>query len=103
MTRSPASLHKTLVVVLSALLAIQTAARADRRQTSTAGCPNPNGGACLGPMAAGQHTTTRFQPQLTYTVPSGWSNLEDYVGNYLLVPPGVTLAGLQAETSDFIG
>src|SRR6476620_612891 len=115
-------LHKTLLLVLPALVATQYAAgtggnhvrsyrppssadraRADQTPTSTAGCPNPEGGACLGALAAGQHTTTRFRPQLTYTVPAGWSNIEDYEGNYLLAPPGVTLEGLQAETSDFIG
>jgi len=70
---------------------------------SAAGCPNPDGGACLGAIAAGRYTTTRFQPELTYTVPAGWSNLEDYKGNYLLVPAGGTVAGVNGETSDYIG
>jgi len=115
-------LHKTLLLALPALVATQYAAgtggthvksdrppssadiaRAVQTPTSTAGCPNPEGGACLGALAAGQHTSTRFQPQLTYTVPAGWSNLEDHKGNYVLAPPGVTLAGLNAETGDYVG
>ena len=71
-------------------------------QTPTSvGCPNPDGGACLGAIAAGRHTTTRFQPELTYMVPAGWSNLEDYKGNYLLVQRAARLAGVNAETSDY--
>jgi hypothetical protein len=67
-------------------------------------CPNPdNGGACLGPIAAGTYTTTKFEPAITYTVPSGWANFEDLVGNFLLVPPGGNLPGVDADTSDFIG
>lgn len=66
-------------------------------------CPNPEGQACLGALQSGTYTTTVFQPQLTYTVPAGWSNLEDTPGNFLLVPPHFTLAGVNAGTSDFIG
>jgi hypothetical protein len=69
-------------------------------------CPNPEGGAsnaCLGPIAAGTYTTKFFQPQLTYTVPAGWGNLEDLSGNFLLLPPGATLEGVNPETSDFLG
>ena len=61
------------------------------------------GGACLGAIAAGRYTNTRFQPDLTYTVPAGWSNFEDYKDNYLLVPPGGTLAGVIDGTSDYVG
>ena len=66
-------------------------------------CPNPNGGECLGPLAAGAYTTTAFQPRLKYTVPSGWDNEEDLPGNFLLLPPGATLAGVDAGTSDYLG
>jgi len=68
-------------------------------------CPNPDGGTCVGPLTAGQtYRTATFQPAITYTVPAaGWSNLEDLSGNFLLVPPGNNLAGVNAGTSDYIG
>jgi hypothetical protein len=47
-------------------------------------CPNPHGGACLGPLAAGTFTTRVFDPSITYTVPEGWENGEDLPGNFLL-------------------
>lgn len=69
------------------------------------GCPNPYGGACVGPLAPGHaYTTTQLTPSLTYSVPTrGWRNYEDYPGGFLLVPPGNTLAGVDRERSDFIG
>lgn len=69
-------------------------------------CPNPevgDGNDCLGPVAAGTYTTRRFTPTLTYTVPDGWANLEDMAGNFLLLPPGADLAGVNAGTSDYLG
>lgn len=68
-------------------------------------CPNPVefGGACLGHLAAGTYSTELFEVGLTYTVPDGWSNFEDLPGNFLLVPPGGQLEGVNADTSDFIG
>jgi hypothetical protein len=47
-------------------------------------CPNPHGGTCLGTLEPGEYQTTTFAPQLTYTVPAGWTNLEDLPGNFLL-------------------
>ena len=66
-------------------------------------CPNPEGQACLGPLVAGTYTTTNFAPAITYTVPDGWDNEEDNLGNFLLLPPGEDLPGVNAGTSDFIG
>jgi hypothetical protein len=66
-------------------------------------CPNPEGGACLGMLDAGMYHTVIFEPQITYTVPDGWANYEDTPGNFLLVPPGYTLGGVNAGTSDYIG
>jgi hypothetical protein len=66
-------------------------------------CPNSEGGSCLGTLVAGTYTTIIFQPQITYTVPSGWANYEDRPGNFLLVPPGFDLQGVNPGTSDFIG
>jgi hypothetical protein len=66
-------------------------------------CPNPEGGVCLGPIAAGTYTTENFDPTLTYSVPEGWSNFEDTTGNFLLVPPGYDLSGVNGDTGDFIG
>jgi hypothetical protein len=69
-------------------------------------CPNPEGGStntCLGDLTAGVHETRSFSPRLSFTVPEGWSNQEDLPGNFLLLPPGGTLAGVNLETSDFLG
>jgi hypothetical protein len=69
-------------------------------------CPNPEGGptnTCLGDIAAGTYHTQTFQPGLRYSVPEGWGNLEDLPGNFLLLPPGATLAGVNPGTSDYIG
>jgi hypothetical protein len=47
-------------------------------------CPNRHGGSCLGPLTAGEYETTTFTPRITYTVPMGWTNLEDLPGNFWL-------------------
>jgi hypothetical protein len=36
-------------------------------------------------------------------VPAGWDNEEDLPGNFLLLPPGMKLDGVDAGTSDYIG
>ena len=66
-------------------------------------CPSSEGGVCLGEVPAGTYSTKSFRPRLTYTVPDGWSNLEDLPGNFLLVPPAYSLEGVNAGTSDYIG
>jgi hypothetical protein len=66
-------------------------------------CPNSEGQACLGTLAAGTYTTRIFHPAITYTVPAGWKNYEDTPGNFLLVPPRGNLPGVNGGTSDFIG
>jgi len=66
-------------------------------------CPNPHGGICRGPLGPGVYTTESFTPTLTYTVPSGWDNEEDLPGNFLLVPPGGSLSGVDAGASDYLG
>ena len=66
-------------------------------------CPSLEGGSCLGPLSAGTYTTSVFQPKLTYRVPAGWGNLEDTPGNFLLIPPGGHLAGVNPGTSDYVG
>src|SRR3954452_11133974 len=69
-------------------------------------CPNPEvglGNECLGPVAAGTYTTQLFSPTLTYTVPDGWANLEDTAGNFLLLPPGSELTGVNTGASDYPG
>jgi hypothetical protein len=76
-----------------------TAAAASERPA----CPDSDGGACLGPLAAGTYSTELFVPQLTYTVPAGWANLEDLPGNFMLLPPGGDLEGVNTGTSDYLG
>lgn len=70
-------------------------------------CPNPDAGPrnkCRGPLDAGQYTTTELQPSLTFSVPGvGWLNTEDETGQFLLIPPGGSQAGVDAGTADFIG
>jgi len=66
-------------------------------------CGNPEGGNCLGPLAAGTYTTQVFDPAITYTVPAGWDNEEDLIGNFLLIPPGGNLPGVNGGKSDFVG
>jgi hypothetical protein len=74
--------------------------------SAPARCPNPDGGPsnlCLGILSAGTYTTRVFSPRITYTVTDGWGNYEDLPGNFLLVPPGQPLEGVNADTGDFIG
>jgi hypothetical protein len=66
-------------------------------------CPNPLGGECLGDLDAGSYQTKTFRPLLKYSVPAGWSNEEDLVGNFLLIPPGSNLEGVNPGTSDYLG
>jgi hypothetical protein len=55
-------------------------------------------------LSAGTYSTTSFTPPITYTVPDdGWSNGEDRVGIFVLLAPGESMAGLEADTSDWIG
>ena len=70
---------------------------------SLAACPNPEGGACLGPLTAGTYSTSELELGLTYTVSDGWGNYEDYPGGFLLVPPSGTLEGVNAGNSDYVG
>lgn len=62
-----------------------TEAETDAGAPTAVACPNTHGGSCLGELAAGTYATTVFSPSITYTVPDGWSNLEDLSGNFLLV------------------
>ena len=74
--------------------------------SSSTACPNPDGGTrnrCRGDLPPGTYTTTAFEPTLTYTVGGGWSNMEDLPGNFLLIPPGGSLDGVNPMTSDFLG
>ncbi len=66
-------------------------------------CPDADGGLCLGPLKPGTYTTQALVPTLTYTVPTGWRNVEDNGGNFLLLPPNNDLAGIDGNSSDFIG
>ncbi len=47
-------------------------------------CPNSHGGTCLGSLEPGKYRTSTFEPELTYTVPAGWTNFEDLPGNFVL-------------------
>ncbi len=43
-----------------------------------------------------------MRPTVTYTVPAGWGNFEDYPGGLLLLPPGSDLDGIDAGTADYV-
>jgi hypothetical protein len=60
-------------------------------------------GTCLGELTAGAHSTSTFRPQLTYTVPVGWTNYVDKSGIVNFVPPGGDWRGVDPEKSDFVG
>ncbi len=68
-------------------------------------CPNPEGGSCLGLLRPGKpYRTIKFSPAIMFGVPSeGWRNFADLYDNFLLVPPGNDLQGVNAGTADYIG
>lgn len=80
------------------------------RSTPPAATPCPfdipgewNGGNCLGSLPAGTSASLTFTPSLVYETPeAGWANVKDYPGNYVLLPPGEELAGINAGTSDYV-
>jgi tRNA A-37 threonylcarbamoyl transferase component Bud32 len=65
-------------------------------------CTVPWQGTCLGELSAGTHSTRTFQPQLTYTVPLGWTNSGDMPGHVGLVPPGGDFNAINIGKSDYI-
>ncbi|MEO6511080.1 MAG: hypothetical protein ABIO16_08830 [Nocardioides sp.] len=80
-------------VLLASTLAASSASQA---VTSPEPCFNPEGGACLGPLAPGTYETTVFRPGIRYTVPDGWVNGEDLIGNFTIFrgdDPQVGLVG----------
>jgi hypothetical protein len=92
--------------------AAATSASSPSQVTASAG-PSPNlcthseGGAnanrCRGPLEPGTYTTYELEPPLTYTVGEGWANWEDLPGNFLLLPPGGSLVGVNPGTTDYLG
>jgi hypothetical protein len=60
-------------------------------------CENPEGGACLNTLRAGNYTTEAFDPGLVYTMPDGWQNLSDSQGEVSFVAPGDSPSDLDAE------
>lgn len=112
-TRGPSVYRRALAGVVLVLMTASCGSGSSGAPTPTATpmrwsasappCPNSEGGECLGRLHGGLYQTITFQPQITYRVPSGWANYEDTPGNFLLVPPGYDLKGVNAGTSDFIG
>lgn len=67
-------------------------------------CPNPMGGQCVGELEAHtRYRTETFTPRIGYATPAGWSNLEDLRGNFLLLPPGRSIDGVDTGTDDYLG
>lgn len=103
-TPPPSAVAVSPVSASSAATATPTStASLEPSQSPPPGCPNPDGGVCLGLLKAGTYTTKRFVTPITYQVPDGWSNLEDTHGNFLLIPPGATLTSFSSGASDYIG
>lgn len=94
---------RALLLALVLTLGVTGLTGGSARGVVVGSCPNPDGGSCLGQLNAGTYRTSTFHPAITYTVPGGWSNFEDLPGNFLLVPPSGSLAGVNAGTSDYIG
>jgi hypothetical protein len=55
---------------------------------SVGGTPAPSS------KAAGTYTSTRFQPPVTYTIPSGWDQVNDTADYFDLVPAGTDVGGI---------
>lgn len=53
-------------------------------------------------LQPGTHTTTSFQPALTYTVPAGWNNFCDEPGAVCFTPPGGNPNGVDNGKSDYV-
>jgi hypothetical protein len=68
-------------------------------------CPDSDpANKCLNKIDAGTYTTVQFEPALTYTVPDGgWSNPDDLPGEFMLLPPGSDIRGVDPGRSDYIG
>jgi hypothetical protein len=65
-------------------------------------CTNVYRGACVGELPPGTYRTQQFRPELTYTVPLGWTNTGDNVGVVGLIPPGGDFYGVDIGKSDYI-
>ena len=105
-TSSPPSVAAPRTPLVTRVPATQVASPSPSSTIAANRCPNPEGGnfnKCLGPLTAGSHTTTAFKPRLTYVVPEGWGNYEDFEGQVLLLPPGATVEGVNPGTSDGLG
>jgi hypothetical protein len=63
-------------------------------------CTRVFNGTCLGELTAGTHSSSTFQPKLTYRVPVGWTNFEDHHDSLGFVPPGGDWQAFDAEKSD---
>ena len=57
-------------------------------------------GTCLGELTAGTHSSSTFQPRLTYTVPIDWTNFQDHHDILGFVPPGGDWRAVDGEKSD---
>ena len=65
-------------------------------------CTGPFQGTCKGEIDPGTYTSTSMRPQLTYTVPVGWTNSGDKLGFFGLIPPGGDFSAVDSGQSDYI-
>ncbi len=60
--------------------------------TNAVGCPDPQGGNCVGALEPGPHRSATFIPPFTYRIPAdsgvAWDNPEDLPGTFTLHPAG---------------
>ena len=82
-------------------LRVDAAAAANLSALSTI-CSFPFRGSCRGELDPGTYSTTTITPKLTYTVPVGWTNSNDNVGVFGLIPPGGDWTAVDIGGSDYV-
>jgi hypothetical protein len=98
---------RTFRQVLPAATAIVESLRVDAVPVAelsqfSAICTKVFAGTCLGEVTAGTHSTSTFEPKLTYTVPVGWTNYGDTRGGVAFVPPGGDWRAVDQNKSDYV-
>jgi hypothetical protein len=100
---STASAGPSVTSVPSASPSVVAVASTAPSSTPRPSCNSYPQNKCLGPLTAGTYSTYGFDSPFSYTVPAGWGNYEDLPGNFLLLPPGGDLVGVDGGTSDYLG
>jgi hypothetical protein len=73
---------------IAASAAPTTAATPSPSAAAEVVCTSNANDACLGRLAAGTYSSALFNPSITFTVPAGWADHADSLGEYVLYAPG---------------